>query len=694
MGGGTSKQLPGGANDGGSAFNDIGGKSVDAGDSDNNLVPVVFRDRALGLELAPRKKGGVVVKGVVPGFPAAELGHVRRGMRMMTVDGENVSTMPLQECLAILHRAPRPVTVVFKDGIFYRRKKQSDDGAGEAKPSVADTGNGANDEVAVYASNETFADEYDGPVCFFCQAPATSRIQVGGEYQCVCDECGEWRKTAKARANDGMSSSIRKRRSDYVRPDVRKQGAVDFFVSGGRAPIVEALPSPHANVREQRSGHDSVVAKGAVPPKGGQPHKSRSIDSFLEGLPEAGDGGSGSGGEAHFFNDLPRARENTEEWQAAPFGGGGGAEMDEATAALLKQIQEEDAREAAEHQRRQQVTDRASADAIAKMQEQDRAEDADRRRRQEMQREASRAEANQLMMLQRQQEQEARAREEALLRQHYEAQQKQLENREEQMVLAAIQMSQLQNQMSEQQSAEVPEPFSWKVPKGVGYTLADLEREGGGGGGGDSAAAPRLGERHCRQRGCGCMQFREDPTRPTICSCRHGEMYHRLDEEAPLARTKVPGVYKCEYCHVDIVKENGFSGWYNEVRGSDGKSVHVECWEKYKDIIAGLCFHCQQPLRKKEGVFSGRYCKVEGRGKCHKECLEQHKVSVGEVCDLCEGALLRPYVILRDGSGGLHVRPGQENLTIHKDCWHAFLRGGGDEKKLPNWNKRIRDMMG
>ena len=113
--------------------------------------------------------------------------------------------------------------------------------------------------------------------------------------------------------------------------------------------------------------------------------------------------------------------------------------------------------------------------------------------------------------------------------------------------------------------------------------------------------------------------------------------------------------------------------------GSDGKSVHVEGWEKYKDIIAGLCFHCQQPLRKKEGVFSGRYCKVEGRGKCHKECLEQHKVSVGEVCDLCEGALLRPYVILRDGSGGLHVRPGQENLTIHKDCWHAFLRGGGDK---------------
>jgi hypothetical protein len=702
MGGGASKQLPDDTNT--DAFD-----NVDTRDSTANLIPVEFHDRALGLELAPRKKGGVVIKHVVPGFSAAKHGSIRRGMRVMTVDGEDVATLPLQDCLTILHRAPRPVTVVFKDGIFYRRAKHDDEDE-EATPKNV---TGANDDDAVYATNETFADEYDGPVCFFCESPATSRIQVGGEYQCVCDACGEWRRRARAQAGDSLDGSIRKHRLDSIPAEVRKRGAVDFFVSGGymnHVPVEDA--PPRASVSD---GQASVVGGDIALARAAHARTSSSLDSFLEGLPmttsEPVEGTQGSTPERALLQPSTPG------------------DLDEATAALLRQIQEEDAREAAEHQRRQQEMDQATADAIAQLQEQDRvedaimrrqqemqreavqakvnvdkatadtiaqlqeqdrAEDAARRRRQEMQRETAQAEAGQLLLLQQQQEQAARQREEALLRQHYETRQREIQNRDEQMVLAAIQMSQLQNQLLEQQSAEIPEPFSWKVPKGVGYTLAELENEGGGGGDNTaSQAVPRLGERHCRQRGCGCTQFREEPTRPTICTCRHGEMYHRLDEEAPLARTNVPGVYKCEYCHVNIVKENGFSGWYNEVRGGDGAVVHVECWEEYKDSVSARCFHCQQPLRKKEGVFNGRYCKVNGHGKCHKECLEPHKVSVGEVCELCEEALLRPYIILRDGSGGLRARSGRENLTIHKDCWHAFLRGGGDEKKPPNWKKRI-----
>ena len=207
-------------------------------------------------------------------------------------------------------------------------------------------------------------------------------------------------------------------------------------------------------------------------------------------------------------------------------------------------------------------------------------------------------------------------------------------------------------------------------------------------------AAPVLGERHCRQRGCSCMQFDEDPARSTICKCRHGEMYHRLDTEAPLARTTVPGAAQCIHCNTQIIAGNGFSGWYNEVQGSNGKLCHVECWEQYKDSISAKCVKCLQPLRKKEGLFSGRYKKLgEGR-KIHKECFAQYKVDIGEYCDICGEALLREYVILQDGSAGLQAHKDGK-VYAHKDCWHRYL--GGDRRRghLGNYeyNRRIAKRM-
>ena len=97
------------------------------------------------------------------------------------------------------------------------------------------------------------------------------------------------------------------------------------------------------------------------------------------------------------------------------------------------------------------------------------------------------------------------------------------------------------------------------------------------------------------------MQFDEDASRPTVCKCGHGEMYHRLDTEAPLAKLNIPGASKCIYCSKAIVSGNGFSGWYNEVQNSDGALCHVECWEQYKDSVSAKCIKCLQPLRKRKG---------------------------------------------------------------------------------------------
>ena len=58
-----------------------------------------------------------MVKHAVEGYQAYSEG-IRRGMRVLSVNGQDISLESLENCMAKLRTAPRPVTIIFKDGIF------------------------------------------------------------------------------------------------------------------------------------------------------------------------------------------------------------------------------------------------------------------------------------------------------------------------------------------------------------------------------------------------------------------------------------------------------------------------------------------------------------------------------------------------------------------------------------------------
>ena len=65
-----------------------------------------------------------MVKHAVEGYQAYSEG-IRRGMRVLSVNGQDISFESLENCMAKLRTAPRPVTIIFKDGIFFERKRLS-----------------------------------------------------------------------------------------------------------------------------------------------------------------------------------------------------------------------------------------------------------------------------------------------------------------------------------------------------------------------------------------------------------------------------------------------------------------------------------------------------------------------------------------------------------------------------------------
>eukprot|EP00944_MAST-04C_sp_MAST-4C-sp1_P000278 g278.t1 len=557
---------------------------------------VTFTSKALGMELAQRKKGGVVVKHAVEGYQAYSEG-IRRGMRVLSVDGQDISFESLENCMAKLRTAPRPVTIIFKDGIFFERKRLSYSNTDENEETTANESFAElqSDEHALYASKGHF-EEFSGPACFFCQAVATCKICVGENFQTVCDDCSSWRLRERQFSPAMKQKSIQPSRSTFLDRRINEANSqhstLDFFVDGKHQSGTEISRSDaNADRLELQSTHHTQL-------------------------------------------------ENS---------------IDDATKAMILAIQEQDQKEEEEMKQRQRQTDEASLAAIQAIQRQDEIEAQERARSRQLQEEQRRQNA-----IEAQERARAKQIQEEQRRQNAEAELSRIKMQEEQMLLAAIEASQLEAQMKEEQFREIMEPLSWKVPQDA-----------------HASSQPALGERHCRQRGCSCMQFEEDASRPTVCICGHGEMYHRLDTEAPLAKLNIPGASKCIYCSKAIVSGNGFSGWYNEVQDSDGALCHVECWEQYKDSVSAKCVKCLQPLRKKEGVFSGRYKKLGDGRKCHKECFAQYKIDIGEYCDICNEALLREYVILQDGSGDLQApREFRDKVYAHKDCWHKHLRGG------------------
>ena len=566
-----------------------------SGELSPGCYAVTFTSKALGMELAQRKKGGVVVKHAVEGYQAYSEG-IRRGMRVLSVDGHDISFESLENCMTKLRMAPRPVTIVFKDGIFFERKRRAYNNSGDHEEAAVNESHAGlqSDEHALYVSSGNF-EEFSGPTCFFCQAVATCKICVGNDFQTVCDDCSSWRLHERQFSPAMKQKTIQPSQPTFLDRRIKhansKDSTLDLFVGGKQQNETES------------SRNSSVDQHELQPTQIMQPDNS----------------------------------------------------MDDATKAMILAIQEQDQKEEEEKKQRMRQTDEASLAAIQAIQRQDAIEAQERvrmREEHETQRQQAAIEAQERARVRQIQEEQRR--------QEAEMERSRIKLQEEQMLLAAIEASQLEAQMKEEEFREMLEPLSWKVPQDT-----------------HASSQPALGERHCRQRGCSCMQFEEDASRATVCVCGHGEMYHRLDTEAPLAKLNIPGATKCIYCSKAIVSGNGFSGWYNEVQGSDGALCHVECWEQYKDSVSAKCIKCLQPLRKKEGVFSGRYKKLgEGR-KCHKECFAQYKIDIGEYCDICNEALLREYVILQDGSGGLQApREFRDKVYCHKDCWHRHLRGG------------------
>jgi len=470
-----------------------------------------------------------------------------------------------------------------------------------------------------------------GPTCFFCQAIATCKVCVGDAFQCVCDECRSWRLREQKQSPNVNKKTIQPSRSSFLenrlsqnKITTKNSSALDFFVEGKMLSKVEQGKEVSTSITENSTNDTTDVKK---------------IDQNYYVLNKKAD-------DSNHNIDVQQD------------------DIDDATKAMILAIQKQDQQELEQEKQLQRATDEASLAAIKAIQEQDAMEEQERIKQQKIENER---------VLRMKNEEEERERQ-------LKMESDRLQIREEQMLLAAIQASQLEAQIQDEQFNEMQEPLSWKAPHGDGISSSSNNNSNNGNVSTNQETenfyVPALGERHCRQRCCTCMQFDEDITRPTICKCRHGEMYHRLDSEAPLARTNIPGIAKCVHCSKDIINGNGFSGWYNEVQGSNGKLVHVECWEQYKDTVSAKCVKCLQPLRRKEGLFSGRYKKLGDGKKCHKECFSQYKIDIGDFCDVCNEALLREYVILQDGSAGLEAHKDGK-VYAHKDCWHRHLGGGG-----------------
>jgi Ca2+-binding EF-hand superfamily protein len=78
-------------------------------------VTTIFRGEGfLGLKLAQRKYGGVIVKDVLPGGLAIQTRKIRKAMVLKTINSENVSKKSLSEVLALLQSSARPLKLVWK----------------------------------------------------------------------------------------------------------------------------------------------------------------------------------------------------------------------------------------------------------------------------------------------------------------------------------------------------------------------------------------------------------------------------------------------------------------------------------------------------------------------------------------------------------------------------------------------------
>lgn len=80
----------------------------------------VFHSNSIGIELIPARRGGALVKSVLPGSEADD-GNIKRGFKLAYVRSKFVGTSSLHEILADIRMA-RPISLTFVSGKTRIRK--------------------------------------------------------------------------------------------------------------------------------------------------------------------------------------------------------------------------------------------------------------------------------------------------------------------------------------------------------------------------------------------------------------------------------------------------------------------------------------------------------------------------------------------------------------------------------------------
>ena len=76
-------------------------------------ILVTFGPGPIGIELIARRDGGVLIKAITPGGPAAKVAGLRKSMAIMSISGRQVIKEPMHEVMRLLKNAPRPMTIEF-----------------------------------------------------------------------------------------------------------------------------------------------------------------------------------------------------------------------------------------------------------------------------------------------------------------------------------------------------------------------------------------------------------------------------------------------------------------------------------------------------------------------------------------------------------------------------------------------------
>jgi len=82
---------------------------------DTDTITIFDEEGSLGIELAPRKHGGAIIKEIKEGGLAEKCGCLRKAMTLKAINEMQVLNVPLSVVLNHLRNAPRPLSLTWKN---------------------------------------------------------------------------------------------------------------------------------------------------------------------------------------------------------------------------------------------------------------------------------------------------------------------------------------------------------------------------------------------------------------------------------------------------------------------------------------------------------------------------------------------------------------------------------------------------